>query len=108
MLHAAKLQRRNEHEIELAPGIRDAGVLFEPGEGARMEIEDGVAVADHLGGIGLAMKHAERAAIALSGFDAELSSGEGEQVSGERLGFGKMDGPARARHLRSIRDCLPT
>ena len=71
VLHAAELERRDQHEIELAERVRDAGVVLEPGERRRMQVEDRVAVARDLGGVGLAMEHPERAAVALAGLDRE-------------------------------------
>ena len=67
MLHAAELKRGDEQEVELAEGIGNAGVLLEPRERRGVQIEDRVAIARHLGGVGLAMEHAKRAAVALGG-----------------------------------------
>ena len=89
VLHAAELKRRHEQEVELAPGIRDGRIAFEPGDCRRVEIENRVAVARDLGGIGLAVEHAERAALPLGSLDRETARGKREEVGRQRLGFGK-------------------
>ncbi len=91
VLHPAELERRYEQEIELAPGIRDAGVALEPVERTGVQIEDRVTVPRHLGGIGLAMEHAERPPGSLGGLDREPAGSEREQVGRQRLGFGELD-----------------
>ena len=47
-------------EVELAERIRDRRVVLEPGERRGVQVEDRVAVARDLGGVGLAMEHPER------------------------------------------------
>ena len=91
MLHAAELERRNEHEVELAERVGNAGVLLEPGERRGVQVENRVAVARDFGGVGLAMEHAELAAVALGRFDLELAGGEGEEIGRDRLRFGERD-----------------
>jgi hypothetical protein len=54
VLHAAEGERRNRHDVELPESVRDGRVVFEPGEGCGVQVEDGVAVARHLGRVGLA------------------------------------------------------
>ncbi len=89
VFHTAELKRRHEEEVELAPGIRDRGVAFEPGNRRGMQVEDRLAIARDLGGVGLAVQHPERAARALGGFDREAARGKREEIRRERLGFGK-------------------
>src|SRR5581483_8250175 len=79
----------------------------EPGEGAGVQVKNRVAVASHLGGVGLAVKHAEGAALALCGFDLEFAGREGEQVGGKGRSFGKMDALAGARGSGPIGHDLP-
>ena len=59
MLHAAELEGGNGHEVELAEGVGDAGVVLQHGQRAGVEVEDRLAVARHLRGVGLAVVHAE-------------------------------------------------
>jgi hypothetical protein len=56
-----------------------------------VQVEEGIAVACHPGGIGLAVKHAEGASVTSGGFDAELARGESEQIGGKRLRFGEVE-----------------
>ena len=72
MLHAPELERGDEQKVELAPGVRDAGVVLEPGERGGMQIEDLVPIALDLGAVGLAVEHPERAAGADAGLHREL------------------------------------
>ena len=87
MFHPAELERRHQQEVELAERIGNAGVLLEPRERRGVQIEDRVAVARDLLGVGLAVEHAERAAVALGGLDLELAGREGEEIRRERLRF---------------------
>src|SRR4030095_2903906 len=73
-----------------------------------MEIEDRVAIACDLGGVGLAMKHAQRAAIALRRLDRELASDEGEEVRRQRRRLGKLEGRGRLCAAGSIAYPLPS
>ena len=61
VFHPAELERGHEEEVELPPGIRHARVGLEPVERRGVQVEDRVAVARDLGGVGLAVEHAERA-----------------------------------------------
>ena len=58
MLHAAELERRNQHDVELAERIGDPGVALHPVDGGRMQVEDGVTVARDLGGVRFAVEQA--------------------------------------------------
>ncbi len=80
VLHAAKLERRDEHKIELAPRVRNPRVAFEPRQRRGVQIEDGLAVARHLGGVGLAVQHPECAAAAFRGLDRESPGGKREEI----------------------------
>ena len=111
VLHAAELKRRHEKEIELPPWIRAGCIAFEPGDRGRVEIENRVAVARDLGGIGLAVEHAERAALPFGGLDRETARGKREEIGRQRLGFGKGQaqpalGFASCR-FGAVRDRLP-
>ena len=90
MLHAAELEGGHEQEIELAELIGDSGVALEPLKRRRMEVEDRVTVARDLRGVGFAVQHAERPAVALRLLHAELSRGEREQVGRDGLRRGKL------------------
>ena len=77
-----------------------------------MQIEDRVAVARDLRGVGFAMEHPERAAVALGALDRELAGGEGEQIGRERLRLGEarrasVRRVARASISAPLRDRLP-
>ena len=89
MLHASELERRHEQEVELAPGVRNAGVAFEPGERRGVQVEDRIAVPRDFCRVGLAMEHPKRAAPTFGGLDRESSGGKREEVRGQRLGFRK-------------------
>ena len=89
VLHAAELERGDRDEVELAERVGDGGVALEKLERARVQVENRVAVARHLGGVGLAMEHPEGAAVALGGLDLEIAGDERDQVGGQRLGFGE-------------------
>ena len=103
MLHAAVLKRGDEHEVELVERVRDAGVVFEPRQRRRVEVEDGVAVAGELFGVGLAVIHRHRPPVAHGGLRLEAARGEGEEVRRERLRLGEAEGRAVARRVR-LRD----
>ena len=83
MLHAAELEGRNQHEVELAERIRDCRVVLEPSERGRVQIEDRLAVARDLRGIGLAMEHRNRRS-ALGGLGLEPPGGKREEVGRNR------------------------
>ena len=57
-----------------------------------------VAVARDLGSIGLAVEHAEGAALPFGGLDRETARGKREEIGRQRLGFGK--GQAQPPRLR--------
>ena len=66
-----------------AYGMR--GVALEEFERARVQIEDRVAVARHLGRVGLAMEHPEGAAVAFRGLDLEIAGDERDEIGRQRL-----------------------
>ena len=105
VLHPPVLEGRDQHEVELAERIGDPGVVLEPVEGGGVQVEDGLPVARHLGRVGLAMEHPQRAAGPLRRLDLELPGREGEQVGGDGLRLGEApDGPfARAGRVRRLR-----
>ena len=86
-------------------------VIFQPGQGARVQVENGVAVARHFRGVGLAMKHAEDPAAALGRFDRELAGRKAEEIRRQRLGFGEVDDGAPSIRapagFRAVCDRLP-
>ena len=90
MFHAAKLEGRQEQEIELSEWIGDAGVALHPLNRRRMQVEDRLAIPRDLRRVGLAVQHPKRTALALRPFHVELSGGEGEQVGRDRLGLGEL------------------
>ncbi len=49
-----------------------------------MQIEDRIAVSRHFGGVGLAMKHPQRPAVALGGLDGKPAGHEREQIRRQR------------------------
>jgi hypothetical protein len=89
VLHAAELEGGHEQKIELAEWIWNARVALEPLKRRRVQVEDRLAVARDFRGVGFAMQHAERAAVPLRPFHAELPRGKREQVGRDRLGLGK-------------------
>ncbi len=102
MLHAAELERRDRDEVELAERVRNRGVALEKLERARVQIEDRLAIARHLGGVGFAMEHPERAAVALGGLDLEVAGDERHEIGRQRLRFRERHRDAIA--ARSVRD----
>jgi hypothetical protein len=108
----AELERRHEQEVELAPRIGDGGVLFEPGERRRVQIEDRVAVARDLRRIRFAVKHAELPAVPLRRLDLEPARAEREQVCRQRrrLREPQPEPPAvrGASGFRAVGDRLPS
>ena len=116
VLHAPELKRRHQQEIELAERVGDPGVAFEPFQRCGVQIEDRVAVARDLGGVGLAVEHAEPPAVAIRGLDLKAAGGEREEVGRQRLRFGKRQRQpiaavlpgrflARSRALPSPSEC---
>jgi hypothetical protein len=61
-----------------------------------MQVEDGVAVARHLGRVGLAVEHAKGAAGALGCVEFEIADDKREQICRERFGLGEADRHALA------------
>jgi hypothetical protein len=111
MLHAAKLKRRNEHEVELAELVGNVGVLLEPRERGRMQVEDRLPVPRDLLRVGFAMEHSKRPAVALGGFNLEFAGGERKEVRRDWLRFCIPDAHAIARGLSrglgAVRDGQP-
>ena len=101
VLHATELERGNQHEVELAEGVRNGRVALEPLERRRVQIEDGVAVPFHLGCVRFAVEQAELAAVPDSGLDGELACDEREQIRGQRLRLGKLDTASRRLRMRT-------
>jgi hypothetical protein len=85
VLHPAELERRDQHEVELAERIRNAGVILEPLERVSVQIENRLTIAGDLRGVGLTMEHAETSALALGGLDVELAGRERKQIRRNRL-----------------------
>src|SRR5258708_10100247 len=81
-----------------------------------MQIEDGVSMPRDAGGVCLAVKHAEGAAISLRGLDLEVPRGESKQIGRQRSGLGEAHHtPFRgmlfggtAVHFFPVRYRLPT
>ena len=78
----------------LPNSIGDAGVALEPGERRGVQVEHRVAIPGDLLRVGLAMEHAEDAAVPLGGLDLELPGGEREEVGRDRLRLGVADARA--------------
>ena len=91
VFRGARLERRDQHEVELAEGIRDAGITFQRLEGLRVQIEQHVAVAPQLGSIVLAMEHAHGAARTRRRLDLHVADHPRHHVGGQRLGRVKAD-----------------
>jgi hypothetical protein len=111
VLHAAELEGGDQHQIEFPPRVRDRSVFLQPGQGARVQVEDCVAIASDLCGVGFAMKHAEGASVAFGGLHLELTGCEGEQVGRQRHGFRESRDSAAVgcftAGLRAVGGCLP-
>ena len=111
VFHAAELKCRHQNEVEFAERVGDLGVAFEPRQRRGMQIEDRVAIARDLRGVGLAVEHAVRAAVALSRLDRKPPRREREQVSRDRLRLGEphADSPIvrLASYLGAVRDRFP-
>lgn len=90
MFHAAELEAGDEDEVEFAEGVGLGGVVFEPGEGLGVEVEDGFAVGGDEGGVGFTVEEAELSAVAFGFFDLEFTGGEGEEVGGDGLGLASV------------------
>jgi hypothetical protein len=77
-----------------------------------MQVEDRIAIPSHFGGIGLAMKHPQRASGALRGLNREPASHEGKQIRRQRRRFRERRGDRsrrrRPRDLRAVSDRLPS
>jgi hypothetical protein len=112
VLHAAELKRWDQHEVELAPRIFDVGVILQPLECLRMQIEERLAIARDLCRIRLAMKEPQCASVALRGLDGELASDEREEIRRQRRRLLKrrLDGARRrlSGDLRTVCHRLPT
>ena len=61
-----------------------------------------VAVARDLGSIGLAVEHAEGAALPFGGLDRETARGKREEIGRQRLGFGKGQAQPASASLRAV------
>ena len=86
----------HQQEVELAERIRDPRVALEPVERRGVQIEDRVAVARDLRGVGLAVEHPERAAVPLGGLDLEPARGEREEIGRDRLRLREAERPRRS------------
>ena len=69
VLHAAELKRRQQHEVELLERILAIGVGFEPVDRLLMEVEDRLAIGRDFRGVGFAVVHVKRAAVAFAALD---------------------------------------
>ena len=111
MLHASELKSGDRHEIELAEGVGDRGIALEELEGAGVQVEDRLAIARHLGRVGLAVEHAERSAVAHRGLDFEVACDESHEIGRQPLSLRKRDDGAvardRARQLGPVGRRLP-
>ena len=85
MLHAAVLEGRHQHEVELLERERNAGVLLQPRQGRRMQIEDGAGVALDPLAIGLAVVHRHPPPVALGFLHLELARRKGEEIAADRV-----------------------
>ena len=107
MLHPAKLERRDQHEVELAERVRNRRVVLEPGERVGVQVEDRRPIACDLRGVRLTVEHAELPSIAFGRFDAELAGGEREEVRRNRLRLvedqAEVIGRRRAARLAAVR-----
>ena len=102
MLHPAELEREDCHEVELAERVRDRRVLLEPRERVRVQVEDRLTVASHLGGIRLAMEHSEIPSVPPRGLYRKLARHKRKQVGRNRLRLSEPH--ARPLRVRLGRD----
>ena len=100
MFHPTVLKGRNEHEIELPIRVLDLSVVLQPVQCRLVQIEDGVQIAGHLRGIGLAMEHPEGAPAPLRLLDLKIPHGKGEEIGRDRLRFPEdVPGPSSVQEL---------